>query len=177
MVAFSKAELFQQRLPTGERIGLATSALLLLAVALGVWLLLNRTVLGRGIYALGGDAEAARRVGFNLGRIQYFIYGLAGLLAGGVGVIHASHLRNANPFDIVGIELTVIAAVVLGGASITGGRGTVLGTLLGVFLLVIINNSLILVGIPSEYQKVVLGMIILGSTGVTAWRVRGQYGA
>ncbi len=82
-------------------------------------------------------------------------------------------MRNANPFDLVGLELNVIAAVVLGGASITGGRGTVLGTMLGVFLLVMINNSLILLNVPSYWQKVVTGLVILVSTGITA-RSSGQ---
>jgi simple sugar transport system permease protein len=82
-------------------------------------------------------------------------------------------MRNANPFDLVGMELNVLAAVVLGGASITGGRGTVLGTMLGVLLIVTINNSLILLDIPSYWQKVVTGLVILVSTAVTA-RIGGQ---
>ena len=78
--------------------------------------------------------------------------------------------RAANPFDLVGTELTVIAAVVLGGAHITGGRGTVTGTVLGVLLVVVMNNSLILLGIPSYAQRVVTGLIIIISTAVSARR-------
>ena len=174
MVQFSKASLFKQQLPSGETIGLAASSLILVAVAALTWFLLNRTLLGRGIYALGGAPEAARRVGFNIRRMQFFIYGFVGVLAGVVGIIHASNMRNANPNDIVDVELTVIAAVVLGGASITGGRGTVIGTLLGVVLLVVIDKSLLLVKLPTEWHKVVIGLIILVSTGVTAWRARRQ---
>ena len=77
-------------------------------------------------------------------------------------------MRNANPFDLVGMELFVIAAVVLGGANITGGKGSVFGTVMAVFMIVIINNSLILLGIPSYWQKVIIGMIIIISTGFTA---------
>ena len=77
-------------------------------------------------------------------------------------------MRNANPFDLVGTELTVIAAVVVGGASVTGGRGSVVGTLLGVGLMVTINNSLILLQIPSYWQRVAVGLILLISTGVAA---------
>jgi len=172
LVAFSKAHLFERSLPGGGAVGLSVSFFALAAVALGVGLVLNRTLLGRGIYALGGAPEAARRAGFNLAFLHGFIYGLVGLLSGVAGLIHAAHMRNANPFDIVGIELTVIAAVVLGGASITGGRGTVFGTLLGVALLVIINHSLLLVGLASEWHQVILGLIIILSTGLTARRAR-----
>ncbi|MCB0202945.1 MAG: ABC transporter permease, partial [Anaerolineae bacterium] len=80
--------------------------------------------------------------------------------------------RQANPQDIVGMELNVIAAVVLGGAQLTGGRGTVIGTVLGVILVVIANNSLILIGVPSVWQRVVIGAIILIGTGIPAIQAR-----
>jgi simple sugar transport system permease protein len=118
----------------------------LIAIVIIVWLLLRYTMLGRGIYALGGAPEAAERAGFNVTQIQYFIYGFVGLLSGIAGMTFGALARQANPQDIVGMELNVIAAVVLGGAYLTGGRGTVIGTLLGVILVVIANNSLILIG-------------------------------
>jgi len=170
MVDFSKQSMFATTLPGGETIGLSTSFLLFIAAAVMVWVLLRYTMLGKGIYALGGNPEAAVRAGFNVPRLQFFIYGLVGFLSGVAGLTHACMMRNANPFDLVGTELVVIAAVVLGGASITGGRGTVLGTVLGVLLLVTINNSLILLGVPSYWQKVLVGFVILFSTGVTARR-------
>jgi simple sugar transport system permease protein len=141
---------------------------LIIAVALIVWFLLKYTMLGRGIYALGGAPEAAERAGFNVTRIQYFIYGFVGLLSGIAGMTFGSLARQANPQDIVGMELNVIAAVVLGGAYLTGGRGTVIGTLLGVILVVIANNSLILIGVPTVWQRVVIGIIILVGTGIPA---------
>jgi simple sugar transport system permease protein len=173
MVDFSRRSLFVTTLPGGETIGLSASFLLLLAAAAAVWVLLRYTMLGKGIYALGGNSEAAVRAGFNIPRLQFFLYGLVGFLSGVAGLIHACTMRNANPFDLVGTELTVIAAVVLGGASITGGRGTVLGTILGVFLLVTISNSLILLGVPSYWQKVLIGSVIVVSTGITARRESG----
>jgi simple sugar transport system permease protein len=172
MVAFSRAQLFRQQLPGGETIGLAVSFFILIGVALLVQFLLKHTLLGRGIYALGGAPEAARRAGFNIRRIRFFIFGLVGCLAGVVGIIHASNMRNANPFDLSGLELTVIAAVVVGGADITGGKGTVIGTLLGTLLLVIIGNSLILLGLPTQWHKVAVGTIIIVSAGMAAWRRR-----
>ena len=169
-IQFSRMSLFETSTADGTHIGLSAAVILLLMFLAIAWVLLNYTMLGRGIYAIGGDRVAAERAGFNINRIQFFIYGFVGFLSGIVGVTHASLIRNANPFDLVGSELTVIAAVVLGGASITGGRGSVLGTVLGVFLLVIMNNSLILLGIPSYWQKVVVGLIIIISTGSTAYQ-------
>jgi simple sugar transport system permease protein len=143
-----------------------------IAIAIIVWLLLRYTMLGRGIYALGGAPEAAERAGFNVTRIQYFIYGFVGLLSGIAGMTFGALARQANPQDIVGMELNVIAAVVLGGAYLTGGRGTVIGALLGVILVVIANNSLILIGVPTVWQRVVIGVVILVGTGVPAIQER-----
>jgi len=170
MVRFSKLTLWNRISPEGEAVGLSASFLLLVLAGVIVWFVLRYTMLGRGIHAMGGNMAAAQRAGFNIRRTQLFIYGFAGLLSGVAGVVHACMMRNANPFDLVGMELVVIAAVVLGGASITGGRGTVLGTVLGVFLLVIISNSLILLNIPSYWQKVAIGLVIIVSTALTARR-------
>jgi simple sugar transport system permease protein len=145
---------------------------LMIAIAIMVYLLLKYTMLGRGIYALGGAPEAAERAGFNVIRIQYFIYSFVGVLSGIAGMTFGALARQANPQDIVGMELNVIAAVVLGGAYLTGGRGTVIGTLLGVALVVIANNSLILIGVPTVWQRVVIGVIILIGTGIPAIQER-----
>jgi simple sugar transport system permease protein len=128
--------------------------------------------MGRGTYAVGADLSAAERVGFNIRRIHFFVYGLMGALAGLVGIIHASIIRNANPRDLDGLELTVIAAAVIGGASITGGRGTVTGALLGVALMVLMNGSLVLVGLPSQWHQVFIGLVVLVSTSLTVLRTR-----
>jgi simple sugar transport system permease protein len=135
--------------------------LILVACGLLTWFLLNRTLMGRAIYAIGGNLFIADRLGYNVKAVQLFVFGYSGFLAGLAGIIHVSTNRLANPFDLVGIELDVIAAVVLGGARITGGTGTVLGTLLGVLLVVLINNVLILAGVPSTWQKVIIGLFIL----------------
>jgi simple sugar transport system permease protein len=129
-------------------------------------------MIGRSVYAYGADAEAAKRVGFNTGRTMIFVYCTAGALAGFAGLLHSSMIWLANPRDFVGLELDVIAAVVLGGASIFGGRGTVLGTVLGVFILVMIQNSLILMGIDTTWQRVVVGGMLIAAVAVTALRDR-----
>jgi simple sugar transport system permease protein len=146
--------------------------LITLGVVLVVYLLLNYTILGRSIYALGGAREAAERAGFNVVRTQYFIYAFVGVLSGIAGMTFGSLARQANPQDLVGTELSVIAAVVLGGATLTGGRGTVLGTILGIILVVIANNNLILIGMPTVWQRVVIGVIILIGTGLPAIQAR-----
>ncbi len=167
LTAFSRATLVQVQMERGVA-NLHPAIFFTAVIAVLVWLLMDFTMLGRGVYALGGARDAAERAGFNIRRIQSFIYGLVGLLSGFGGMIYGSLNRQANPQDIVGSELNVIAAVVLGGASLTGGRGTVIGSLLGVALVVIANNSLILIGVPSVWQRAVIGLIILVGTGVPA---------
>jgi simple sugar transport system permease protein len=167
MTEFARSSLVQVQMTRGIA-NLHPGIFITLFTALIVWFLLRYTMLGRGIYALGNSREAAERAGFNIPRIQYFIYGFVGLLSGIAGMTFGALNRQANPQDIVGMELNVLAAVVLGGASLTGGRGTVIGTILGVALVVIANNSLILIGVPATWQRVVIGVIILIGTGVPA---------
>jgi simple sugar transport system permease protein len=167
---FSRQTWFDQTLPGGETVGFSPIILLFLLAAVAVALLLRHTMVGRGLYALGGNPIAAERVGLNVSSLRLVAFGLAGGLAGLAGMAHATMMRNANPFDLVGMELTVLAAVVLGGAGIFGGRGTVTGTVLGVFLLVLVNNSLILLGIPTYWQRVFVGMILLVATAISARR-------
>jgi len=172
MVKFSQMELFHVTSKTGIVYSLPFAVLVLVAIAIVVWLILRYTMLGRGIYALGGDLVSAERAGFNIKKIQFFIYSFVGFLAGIAGVLHTSLMRNSNPMDFMGAEMLVIAAVVLGGARITGGHGTLFGTFLGVFLVLVINNSLILLGIPSYWQKFIVGLLILVGTGITAYQTK-----
>lgn len=136
------------------------------------WAILHRTMLGRQIFAIGGSVESARRIGIKVRSVQFFVYIYVGILAGLAGVIHASMARVANPFDLVGLELSVIAAVVLGGARLAGGYGTLTGTVLGVALIVLVRNSLIVLGIPSTWQSVAIGVLILIGTGLPAWQAK-----
>jgi len=133
-----------------------------------VALMLSRTVFGRSIYAIGGDTEAARRVGIRVVRTQVVLYVIVGALAAFGGMLYIILGRNANPQSIVGTELDIIAAVVLGGASIFGGRGSVLGTTLGVILVQLINNNLVLLGIPSTWQRAAVGVLLLLGVSVQA---------
>lgn len=174
LIAFGNTTLITLAGPDGTHFGLSAMIIVYLLLALLVHLFLTRTLPGRGVYALGSAAEAARRVGFSPTRIIFTVYGLAGALAGCAGLLHGSMIWLVNPRDFVGVELDVIAAVVLGGASIFGGRGSVLGTLLGVFMLVMVSNSLILMHIATTWQRIVVGSIIITATTVTALRDRRQ---
>ena len=154
----------------GARVSVSIQILVLVLAIVVTWFILNRTLMGRAVYAVGGSIPIAERLGFSVRTVILFVFGYAGLLAGLGGILHGALNRQANPSDLVGSELNVIAAVVLGGARITGGTGTVLGTLLGVILIELLTNNLILMGIPSTWQKVVIGAIILVASAVFARR-------
>lgn len=173
MDRFGRRALFAYRTADGLHAVLPVSVVALVLAAGATWWLLNRTMMGRAVYAMGGSLAIAERLGYNLRAVHLFVFGYTGLLAGIAGILHVSNSRIANPFDLVGSELDVIAAVILGGARITGGSGTVVGTLLGVVLVTLINNVLILVGVPSTWQKVIIGAFILVAGTFFALRRRG----
>lgn len=143
-----------------------------LLLAAGVALILSKTMFGRSIYAIGGDIESATRAGIRVKRSQIKVYVIAGVMAAIAGMIYMIMGRSANPQELVGNELDIIAAVVLGGASIFGGRGSVRGTVLGVLLVQLINNSLILVGVPSAWQRTAVGVLLIVGVGIQALSAR-----
>jgi simple sugar transport system permease protein len=149
---------------------------IVIGLLLLVFCILRYTMLGRGIFAAGGDEVSAQRAGFNIFGIKMFIYTFVGAMAGIGGIARACMIQNCHPTNLNGMEMTVIAAVVLGGTRVTGGIGTLLGAILGVALMTIMSNSLILIGIPTYWQKVFTGAIIIIGTGVSAYQVnfRGQ---
>jgi len=173
MDAFGKASLFTHHASNGVVSVLPATVLVLLVAAVATWFILERTLMGRAIFAVGGNPSIAERLGINLFRVRVFVFAYAGLLAGIAGVVHVSSNRLANPFDLAGMELEIIAAVVLGGARITGGSGSVVGTLLGVLLITLVSNVLIFVGIPSTLQLAVVGFFILLAGTIFALRNRG----
>lgn len=160
-------------LPTSAgRAYLHVLVLLSVVLAVVVWALLRYTMFGRSLFAIGGDVEGARRAGIRVVRTQILTYVLVGAVAAVAGVAHVVMSRSANPQDLVGGELDIIAAVVLGGASIFGGRGSVLGTVLGVLLIQVINNSLLLVGVPSAWLRAAVGLLLIVGVGVQAITAR-----
>lgn len=143
-----------------------------IVVTLLIAWVLNRTMFGRAVYAIGGDAEAARRIGIPVRRHQMTLYAVVGALAAFGGMIFTIQGQAADPQMLTGIELDTIAAVVIGGASIFGGRGSVLGTVLGVVLVQVINNSLVLIGVPTAWQRATVGLMLLLGVGTQALAAR-----
>lgn len=158
--------------PGGAEYGLSTPILFWAAAALLTWLVLNFLLVGRRIYALGGNAEAARRAGFPIFRLRLFVYAYMGLLAGLGGFVQAQLAQIIQPNAIVGRELDVLAAAVLGGASVFGGSGTVAGTILGVLLIAVIRNGLILLRVSSYWHDAVIGLLIAAAAAITAYQER-----
>lgn len=144
---------------------------LLLALA-GVWFLLNRTVWGRHLTAVGGDLDAAESAGIHVDRVRRRAYVLAGLLAALAGIILAARSSIGSPTAGDGLELSAITVVVLGGASLMGGRGALLGTMGGVALLSLITNSITLLQFPSTITDLIRGIIIIAAAAVFVAKTR-----
>lgn len=171
-IDFSKTYVFNTVDASGSTYGLHISVFIMLGIMIFTHLILNYTVLGRGVYALGGDTTSAKRVGYNITRVRLFIYGYAGLLAGVGGLVYVSNNRMADPMSFQGEELTVIAAIVLGGTSISGGKGSILGVLLGLMLTNVINNNLVLINVPSYWQKFVFGLLIIVAVFIQSFKAK-----
>lgn len=147
----------------GDVAGVPIPALILLAVAAATgWMLKNLRV-GRYLYAVGGNELAARAAGIRVRGVKFFAYTLCGAMAGLAGVVLAARITTGQPNAGVSYELDAIAAVVIGGTRLSGGVGTVGGTLLGVLLMGVIGNGLDLLNVPSYYQQIVKGIIIIGA--------------
>jgi ribose transport system permease protein len=137
------------------------AALIALAVVLGGHVLLRRTRFGRHVLAVGSNEEAARLSGVPVGRVKLWVYVIAGLLSGLAAIIETAQLQSGSPIAGEGYELAAIAAVVVGGTSLSGGRGSVIGTLVGAaFIIGVMNNALNLYNVQAFWQEVATGAII-----------------
>jgi len=153
-----------------------------LLVAPGVWItivlavlaavVLRQTVFGRRIFALGSNEAAARACGIATDRLKIWIYGLAGLLFGLAGVMQMSRLRQGDPTVAAGSELDIIAAVVIGGGSLSGGEGSILGSMIGALIMAFLRNGCQQVGWPNYVQEIIIGAIIVIAVAVDRWRTR-----
>lgn len=164
-----------QFLGDGEVLHLPVSVLIAVVIIVLAVLTLRYTPLGRYTYAIGSNREAAFHAGVNVNRNLTVIYTLAGLLVGIAAMIATSRTISAQPTAGINLELDVIAAVVIGGASLSGGRGTILGTIIGTLLIGFLRNGCTLVGIPTEVQLIVIGAIIIAAVAVDQMaRARGK---
>jgi len=133
---------------------------------------LSKTTLGRYIYAVGGNEEAARLAGINVGGVKMFVYTVSGLLAAVSGIILLSRLVSAQPSAGLGFELPVIAATIIGGTSLLGGEGTVLGAVLGAAIIGVLENGMVLLGVNTYAQQAVTGAVILLAVSIDIWQKR-----
>ena len=174
-VKFAAILIFPRVSEIGGTYGVSLMPLIWLA-ALGIgWFILRKTFLGRSIFAIGGNEVAAERIGIPTMFTRVFVFGFVGLLSGLAAIVHLSIVQSVVPNIIVGKELEVIAAVVIGGASVFGGRGTIVGTFLGVLLFAILNNGLTLLSISSYWYNVTIGVVItvaITVSGVQQLRAR-----
>jgi ribose transport system permease protein len=141
-------------------------------VFVAAYIVLRRTTLGRYIYAVGANERAARLSGVRPGRLKLLVFVVTGLLTGLAGLILSSLMNTGQPTAGRGFELTVVAAVILGGTSLLGGRGTLLGTLLGVLVLKVIDNGIIILRWDQDLQMVVPGIVIILATYLDLVRKR-----
>jgi ribose transport system permease protein len=139
------------------------AVLLMVLLYIAAHIVMTRTTMGRYIYAVGGNIEAARLAGIRTKLILFFVYSLCGFLAGLSGVVMASQLKSGAPTYGLSYELYVIAAVVVGGTSLSGGEGRIFGTFIGAFIISVIQNGMNLTNVESYTQKIVLGLVILGA--------------
>jgi ribose transport system permease protein len=156
--------------PKPEWLVLPIGVWVMLALSVCISLLLYRTVIGRHIFAVGSNEETARLCGINVNRVKNFVYIIAGLCTGLAGLMEFSRLNVGDPTVAMGLELDVIAAVVIGGGSLSGGAGSVLGTIVGAFMMAFLRNGCNLSGVPNSVQEIIIGAIII--IAVAADRLR-----
>ena len=172
MQSFGQASLFvAQNRASGLQSAMPVSFLLLVAVVAAAFFLTRYTMFGRGILAIGGDEAAAARAGFSVAGTKFWLYVIVGIIAAMAGMVRTCSMGQMHPTNLLGMEMMVIAAVVLGGTAITGGKGSLTGVMLGTLLIVIVQNSMILTGIPTIWQNFALGLLIIVGTGISAVQV------
>lgn len=145
----------------GYFLGIPVPAVTMFITFIILYIILHKMVFGRQTYAMGGNEKAAFISGIKVNKLKVMIYSLAGLMSAMAGAILTSRLNSAQPTAGMSYELDAIAAVVLGGTSLTGGKGRILGTLIGVLIIGVLNNGLNLLGVSSFYQQVVKGVVII----------------
>lgn len=148
-----------------------TTFLALVAVLVLAYFILNKTMFGRGIYAIGGNPVSAHRAGFNVKRTRFLMFVFVGMISALAGLCRVCMMQQMHPTNMLGMEMNIIAGVVLGGTAIVGGSGTLFGCMLGTALIVVVENSMILIGIPTVWKDVFVGALIIAGTGLSAMQV------
>ncbi|YBV95157.1 ABC transporter permease (plasmid) [Phyllobacteriaceae bacterium JZ32] len=157
---------FAEFVDAGRIAGIPVSLLVMIVLAIAVHVFATRTVRGREIYAIGDSPKAASLAGVNLKHTRLFVFAFSGFLAGLGGLILAGNLASADPNLGMGYELDVIAAVILGGTALSGGRGSIVGVIVGALLMALLNNAFVLLGISAYWQVVTKGLVIIFAVGL-----------
>ncbi len=160
--------LFEVYNEAGIRSTMSSMFLLLVALCIVTSFILNRTMFGRALYAIGGNEVSAERAGYNVKRVKFLLYSAVGALSGVIGMVRVCMARQSIPKAMVGTEMTIIPAVILGGASIFGGEGSVFGTVCAVTIITVVSNSMLLIGIDTYWQSFFNGLVILIGVMVSA---------
>lgn len=168
---FGQETLFKVATANGST-GLTVSLIPVLIAGLATYFILRKTMIGRGIVAIGNDEESARRAGFNPFKIRLFVYAYSGALAGMMGIVYAAQVNALYPNKMVGDELMVVAAVVIGGTKITGGQGKIFGAVLGVLITYLLNSTLIMIGLSSSWNNLFVGAILVIAVAITSYQER-----
>lgn len=169
---FGSARIFELTLANGNIYGLSVFIIPVVICVILTWFILYKTMIGRSVVAMGNSIEAAKRAGFNLLLLRLFVFCYVGFLAGVMGVIFVAEVNWVNPVTLVGDELTYIAAVVIGGAKLTGGEGKIFGTLLGVTIVRLLSSTLVFLGLTSSWNGFFTGIILLLSVAFTSYASR-----
>lgn len=163
--------IYEREMADGSWAEITLPVVVMVVCALATWLFITRTTTGRQLYAFGDNPEGARRFGINIGAMQFIAFGWLGLMAGIAGLMQAHYAQEVVPNALYGRELDVLAAVVLGGARLGGGKGSVLGCVLGVLLVSITQNGLNLMGVSPFAFKMIVGAIILVAITLSSARI------
>jgi ribose transport system permease protein/L-arabinose transport system permease protein len=150
--------------------GIPIMFVVFVVVAAIMHIVMRYTDFGRSVYAVGGNATAARLAGINVRRVVIVMYMCSGAIAGIAGVLLTAQTTSGNPINGRGLELQAITAVFLGGAATTGGRGTIVGTVLAVLLVGVLNNGMNLLGVGQFYQRIALGLLLIFAVALSQWR-------
>ncbi|NEE03701.1 ABC transporter permease [Phytoactinopolyspora halotolerans] len=162
-------------LGSGDVAGIPVPALIMAVLFAVFWVVANRTAFGRSVYAIGGNAEAARLSGIPVRRVRIILFATTGVLAALSGLLQTSQLGAGNPTIGGGVEFAVITAVIVGGANLYGGRGSLVGTLLGVLFIGALNNGMVLLGVNSYAQYVANGVLVLLAVLIGAARPSSKF--
>jgi len=165
---FGEWSLFDVTSAAGTHATMPVAFLFFVGLAIVVWFVLKYTMFGRALFAIGGNEVSAERAGFNVVKTKFWLYAMVGMLSGMIGMLRVCMVRQAIPKGLNGWDLQVIPIVILGGASIYGGEGSVFGTIAAVSLITMISNSLLLIGIDSYWQSFFNGVVILVGVTVSA---------